>query len=345
MSKKVKIGNVYIGGGEKIAIQSMSTLKISNVDKAVRQALELQDAGCDILRFSVLDESDANAFSTLKKSVSMPLVADIHFDYRLAIKSIEGGADKVRINPGNIGCDENVKKVADACKKAGVPIRIGVNSGSLEKEILARYGGATPEAMVESGLYHIALLNKYDFDDIVLSLKSSDTKRTFDAYRLAAEKCKYPLHVGVTEAGTAKMGVIKSAAAIGGLLLSGIGNTLRISLTDDPVNEVLAAKDLLKAIGLRKNGINFVSCPTCGRTKIDLIGLANSAEERLAGIDKDITVAIMGCVVNGPGEAAAADIGIAGGDGCAVLFKKDGTKFKVSEDEILDRLIDEINKM
>ena len=345
MSKKVKIGNVYIGGGEKIAIQSMSTLKISNVDKAVRQALELQDAGCDILRFSVLDESDANAFSTLKKSVSMPLVADIHFDYRLAIKSIEGGADKVRINPGNIGCDENVKKVADACKKAGVPIRIGVNSGSLEKEILARYGGATPEAMVESGLYHIALLNKYDFDDIVLSLKSSDTKRTFDAYRLAAEKCKYPLHVGVTEAGTTKMGVIKSSAAIGGLLLSAIGNTLRISLTDDPVNEVLAAKDLLKAIGLRKNGINFVSCPTCGRTKIDLIGLANSAEERLAGIDKDITVAIMGCVVNGPGEAAAADIGIAGGDGCAVLFKKDGTKFKVSEDEILDRLIDEINKM
>ena len=345
LTKQVKVANVLVGGGAPISIQSMLNVPANDIEGNVKQAIALEKAGCDIVRVSVPDIEAVRLIYAIKEKVNIPLVADIHFDYRLALESVAAGIDKIRINPGNIGCDENVKKVANACKKAGVPIRIGVNSGSLEKEILARYGGATPEAMVESGLYHIALLNKYDFDDIVLSLKSSDTKRTFDAYRLAAEKCKYPLHVGVTEAGTAKMGVIKSAAAIGGLLLSGIGNTLRISLTDDPVNEVLAAKDLLKAIGLRKNGINFVSCPTCGRTKIDLIGLANRAEERLAGIDKDITVAIMGCVVNGPGEAAAADIGIAGGDGCAVLFKKDGTKFKVSEDEILDRLIDEINKM
>ncbi len=345
LTKQVKVGNVIIGGGAPVSIQSMLNVISTDIEGNVRQTEALKQAGCEIIRVSVPDKAAVQLIYEIKKKVDIPVVADIHFDYRLALESVAAGVDKIRINPGNIGSDENVKKVADACRYGGIPIRIGVNSGSLEKEILARYGGATPEAMVESGLYHIALLNKFDFDDIVLSLKSSDTKRTFDAYRLASQKCKYPLHIGVTEAGTAKMGVIKSAAAVGGLLLSGIGDTLRISLTDDPVNEVLAAKDLLKAIGLRRGGINLVSCPTCGRTKIDLIGLASEAEKRLEGIEKNITVAIMGCVVNGPGEAAAADIGIAGGDGCAVLFKKDGTKIKVEEDKILDVLIEEINKM
>lgn len=345
LTKQVKVGNIYIGGGAPISIQSMLNVISTDIDGNVKQAAALKQAGCDIVRVSVPDKEAVKLIYEIKNKVDIPLVADIHFDYRLALDSVAAGVDKIRINPGNIGSDENVKKVADACRKAGIPIRIGVNSGSLEKEILARYGGATPEAMVESGFYHISLLNKFDFDDIVLSLKSSDTKRTFDAYRLASEKCKYPLHVGVTEAGTERMGIIKSSAAIGGLLLSGIGDTLRISLTDDPVREVIAAKDLLKAIGLRKNGINIISCPTCGRTKINLIGLANEAEKRLSNIDKNITVAIMGCVVNGPGEASAADIGIAGGDGCAVLFKKDGTKIKISEDKILDVLIEEINKM
>lgn len=345
LTKQVKVGNIYIGGGAPISIQSMLNVISTDIDGNVKQAAALKQAGCDIVRVSVPDKEAVKLIYEIKNKVDIPLVADIHFDYRLALDSVAAGVDKIRINPGNIGSDENVKKVADACRKAGIPIRIGVNSGSLEKEILARYGDATPEAMVESGFYHISLLNKFDFDDIVLSLKSSDTKRTFDAYRLASEKCKYPLHVGVTEAGTERMGIIKSSAAIGGLLLSGIGDTLRISLTDDPVREVIAAKDLLKAIGLRKNGINIISCPTCGRTKINLIGLANEAEKRLSNIDKNITVAIMGCVVNGPGEASAADIGIAGGDGCAVLFKKDGTKIKISEDKILDVLIEEINKM
>ena len=345
LTKQVKVGNIYIGGGAPISIQSMLNVISTDIDGNVKQAAALKQAGCDIVRVSVPDKEAVKLIYEIKNKVDIPLVADIHFDYRLALDSVAAGVDKIRINPGNIGSDENVKKVADACRKAGIPIRIGVNSGSLEKEILARYGGATPEAMVESGFYHISLLNKFDFDDIVLSLKSSDTKRTFDAYRLASEKCKYPLHVGVTEAGTERMGIIKSSAAIGGLLLSGIGDTLRISLTDDPVREVIAAKDLLKAIGLRKNGINIISCPTCGRTKINLIGLANEAEKRLSNINKNITVAIMGCVVNGPGEASAADIGIAGGDGCAVLFKKDGTKIKISEDKILDVLIEEINKM
>ena len=255
------------------------------------------------------------------------------------------GADKIRINPGNIGSDDRVKAVADACRTAGVPIRIGVNSGSVEKNILAKYGAPTPEAMVESGLYHISLLEKYDFDDIVLSLKSSDVVSMYRAYVLAAEKCRYPLHLGVTEAGTAKTGTIKSAAGIGGLLLRGIGATIRISLTDDPVKEVEAGKDLLKALGLRKGGIKFVSCPTCGRTKIDLIKIANEAEKRLAGTDKDITVAIMGCVVNGPGEAHEADIGIAGGDGCGVLFKNGEILRKIPEDRLLDELIKEIEKI
>ena len=344
-TKKIQVGNVAIGGGAPISIQSMLNVISTDISGNVEQALRLEQAGCDIIRVSVPDAAAVELIYKIKEKVKIPLVADIHFDYRLALESVAAGVDKIRINPGNIGSDENVKKVADACRRHGVPIRIGVNSGSLEKEILAKYGAPTPEAMVESGFYHISLLNKFDFDDIVLSLKSSDTVRTFEAYRLAAEKCKYPLHLGVTEAGTPKMGIIKSSAAIGGLLLSGIGGTIRISLTDDPVEEVIAAKNLLKAVGMRNDGIKFVSCPTCGRTKIDLIGIAAEAEKRLAGINKDITVAIMGCVVNGPGEAREADIGIAGGDGCGVMFKKDGTKRKIPEDRLLDELIAEIEKM
>ena len=344
-TKKVKIGNVYIGGDAPVTIQSMLNVPANDIAGNVAQAVALEKAGCEIVRVSIPDKAAVELIYKIKENISIPLVADIHFDYRLALESVAAGVDKIRINPGNIGSMDNVKKVALACKTAGIPIRIGVNSGSLEKEILAKYGSPTPEAMVESGLYHVSLLNKFDFDDIVLSLKSSDTKRTYDAYVKAAETCRYPLHIGVTEAGTEKMGVIKSSAALGGLLLRGIGNTLRISLTDDPVREVEAAKNLLKGIGLLNDGIKFVSCPTCGRTKIDLIGLAKAAEEKLAGQKKDITVAIMGCVVNGPGEAKEADIGIAGGDGCGVLFKKDGTMRKIPEENLLSELLQEIEKM
>lgn len=342
---KVKVGNIFIGGDAPVTVQSMLCVPAHDINGNVEQALRLQNAGCDIVRVTVPDMEALKTVKALKESIEIPLVADIHFDYRLALESVAMGVDKVRINPGNIGDESKVKLVADACKRAGVPIRIGVNSGSLEKEILAKYGSVTPEAMVESGLYHISLLEKFDFTDIVLSLKSSDTIKMYKAYELAAQKCKYPLHLGVTEAGTENMGVIKSAAGIGGLLLRGIGNTIRISLTDDPVKEVEAGKKLLKAIGLRNDGIKFVSCPTCGRTEIDLIGIAKKAEERLSDINKDITVAIMGCVVNGPGEAAAADIGIAGGKGCGVLFKKGKIICKLQEDELLDRLVQEIEKM
>ena len=342
---KVKVGNTYIGGGADITVQSMLSVPAHDIEGNVAQALRLQNAGCDIVRVTVPDKQALKTVEALKKAIKIPLVADIHFDYRLALESVAAGVDKIRINPGNIGSYDKVKAVADACRKAGVPIRIGVNSGSLEKEILAKYGAVTPEAMVESGLYHISLLEKFDFGDIVLSLNSSDTFNMYKAYELAAEKCKYPLHLGVTEAGTESMGVIKSAAGIGGLLLRGIGNTIRISLTDDPVKEVESGIKLLKAIGIRKGGIKFVSCPTCGRTEIDLIGIAKKAEERLANANKDITVAIMGCVVNGPGEASAADIGIAGGKGCGVLFKKGEIICKLPEDQLLERLIEEVEKM
>lgn len=342
---KVKVGNTFIGGGAPISVQSMLCVPAHDVKGNVEQALRLQAAGCDIVRVTVPDTEALQTVKALKEAIKIPLVADIHFDYRLALESVAMGVDKVRINPGNIGSDDKVKLVADACRNAGVPIRIGVNSGSLEKEILAKYGGVTPEAMVESGLYHISLLEKFDFTDIVLSLKSSDTFKMYKAYELAAEKCKYPLHLGVTEAGTESMGVIKSAAGIGGLLLRGIGNTIRVSLTDDPVKEVEAGIKLLKAIGIRNDGIKFVSCPTCGRTEIDLIGIAKEAEERLKNVNKNITVAIMGCVVNGPGEASAADIGIAGGKGCGVLFKKGEIVAKLQENELVDRLVEEIEKM
>ncbi len=342
---KVKVGNTYMGGGAPVTVQSMLCVPVHDIKGNVEQALRLQNAGCDIVRVTVPDKQALETVKALKENIDIPLVADIHFDYRLALESVAMGVDKVRINPGNIGSDDKVKLVADACRNKGVPIRIGVNSGSLEKEILAKYGSVTPEAMVESGLYHISLLEKFDFTDIVLSLKSSDTKKMYKAYELAAEKCRYPLHLGVTEAGTENMGVIKSAAGIGGLLLRDIGATIRISLTDDPVKEVEAGKKLLKAIGVRQGGIKFVSCPTCGRTEIDLIGIAKQAEERLSHIEKDITVAIMGCVVNGPGEASAADIGIAGGKGCGVLFKKGEIVCKLPEDKLLETLVQEVEKM
>ncbi len=345
-TKMVSVGNIAIGGGEPISVQSMLCAPAHDIEGNVKQALALQNAGCDIVRVSVPDMQTIKTVEALKNAIDIPLVADIHFDWRLAIESIAAGVDKVRINPGNIGDDSRVKQVANACNAKNIPIRIGVNSGSLEKDILARYGAATPDAMVESGMYHISLLEKYDFDNIVLSLKSSDTRRMYDAYVKASKVCPYPLHLGVTEAGTENMGVIKSAAGIGGLLLRGIGDTLRISLTDDPVKEIEAANKLLKAIGIKTGGIKFVSCPTCGRTEIDLIGLAHAAEERFANIDKDITVAIMGCVVNGPGEASAADIGVAGGKDCGVIFKHGKILYnKVPEEKLLDVLEQEINKM
>ena len=342
---KVKVGKVSIGGGAPVSVQSMLCVPVHDIKRNVEQAIALQNAGCEIIRVTVPNKEAIKTVEALKSNISVPIVADIHFDYRLAIESVAAGVDKIRINPGNIGDDSRVKMVANACKAAGVPIRIGVNSGSLEKHILAKYGAATPEAIVESGLYHISLLEKFDFGDIVLSLKSSDTATMYKSYELAAGRCKYPLHLGVTEAGTENIGVIKSAAGIGGLLLRGIGNTIRISLTDDPVKEVEAGIKLLKAIGLRKEGIKLVSCPTCGRTEIDLIGIAKQAEERLSNINKDITVAIMGCVVNGPGEAKAADIGIAGGKNCGVIFKKGEIIKKLPEEKLLSALIEEIEKM
>ncbi len=345
-TKRVYAGATAIGGGAPISIQSMLCAPAHDIEGNVRQALDLQEAGCDIVRVSVPDIKTIKTVEALKQNITIPLVADIHFDWRLALESVAAGVDKVRINPGNIGDESHVREVARVCRDKNIPIRIGVNSGSLEKEILAKYGSVTPEAMVESGLYHISLLEKADFDNIVLSLKSSDTKRMYDAYVKAAEVCRYPLHVGVTEAGTENMGVIKSSAGIGGLLLRGIGDTLRISLTDEPVKEVYAAKKLLKALDIRNDGIKFVSCPTCGRTEINLIEIAKQAEQRFANVNKDITVAIMGCVVNGPGEASAADIGIAGGKDCGIIFKDGKILYnKVPENKLLDLLEEEINKM
>ena len=344
-TKKIKVGNTFLGGGSPVLIQSMLSVPSNDFAKNVDQAVRLQNAGCEIIRVSVPDKEAVGLISAIKEKISVPLVADIHFDYRLALDSVAAGVDKVRINPGNIGGDENVRAVAKACNEKSIPIRIGVNSGSLEKEILKKYGSPTPEAMVESAEYHIALLNKFDFDNIVVSLKSSDTKRMYDAYSLLAERYNYPLHLGVTEAGFGEDAIIKSSAAIGGLLLRGIGDTIRISLTDDPTEEVKAAKKLLNAIDLRNDGIRFVSCPTCGRTRINLIKLANDAKERFGNVKKPITVAIMGCVVNGPGEAREADLGVAGGNGEAILFKKGEIICKVKEENLLDALGAEIEKL
>lgn len=345
MTKQIKIGNVLIGGGAPVTIQSMLNVPAENIDASVKQAKELEAAGCEIIRAAVPTLGDVKLIAALKENLSVPVVADIHFDYRIALECVSAGVDKIRINPGNIGSDDRVKAVADACNSKKIPIRIGVNSGSLEKNILEKYGSPTAEALCESALYHASLLEKFDFTDIVLSMKSSDVATMVKAYELASQKCEYPLHLGVTEAGTERMGLIKSAAGIGSLLLHGIGDTIRISLTADPVKEIYAAQDLLKAIGIRKNGITFVSCPTCGRTKIDLIALANEAEEKLRGCKKNLKVAIMGCAVNGPGEAREADIGIAGGNGVGLIFKKGEIIRKVSESELITELMKEIDKM
>ncbi len=338
--KPVKLKELTFDG-KKIYVQSMLNVPSYDIEGSVCQAKRLEEAGCDIIRAAIPDEKALDLIPAIKKEVSVPLVADIHFDYRLALKSAELGIDKIRINPGNIGGQDRVKAVAEICRQKKIPIRIGVNSGSLERDILAKYGAPTAEALVESALGHAALLEQCDFDDIVISIKSSDVKTMIEAYRLLALKCEYPLHLGVTEAGTARMGLIKSAVGIGSLLCDGIGETIRVSLTADPVEEVYAAKDILKAIG-KGSGVKLVSCPTCGRTRIDLISLAQKVEAAIKDLDKDITVAVMGCVVNGPGEAREADIGIAGGDGCAVLFKKGEVIRKIPEDKILEELIAEI---
>lgn len=341
--KAVKVGNCVLDGNH-IYIQSMLNVRSDDIEGSVKQAVELEKAGCEIVRAAIPDMEAVKLIPAIKNAVNIPLVADIHFDYRLAIEAAAAGVDKIRINPGNIGGLDRVKAVVDACRARNLPIRIGVNSGSLEKELLAKYGSPTPEALVESALNHAALLERFDFDDIVISIKSSDVNRMLASYRLAAEKCNYPLHLGVTEAGTVRMGLIKSAIGIGSLLCDGIGETIRVSLTDEPVKEIAAAKDILKCIGKRK-GVTIVSCPTCGRTRIDLIGTAKKVEAALADSEKDITVAVMGCVVNGPGEAREADIGIAGGDSCAVIFKKDGTKRKIKEEEIVSELLAEVEKL
>lgn len=345
MTKQILVGGVPVGGNAPIPIQSMCNTRTDDVAATVAQIKRLEAAGCEIIRVAVPDMAAARAVGAIREQISIPLVVDIHFDYRLALEAVAAGADKVRINPGNIGAPERVKAVAQACRVRGVPIRIGVNGGSLEKPLLAKYGGVTPEALVESAFGHIELLHRYDFDDICVSLKSSDVRTTIAAYRLMSEKSDYPLHLGVTETGTLRMGTIKSAIGIGGLLGFGIGDTIRVSLSADPVEEVSAARDILKALGIRRDGPNLISCPTCGRTRIDLIRLAQEVEQRLEHVQKPLTVAVMGCVVNGPGEAASADVGIAGGDGVGLLFRKGEIVKKVPQDQLVDELfslIDEI---
>ena len=344
-SKQVFAGAVAIGGGAPVSIQSMLNIPASDIDGNVRQAMELERAGCEILRVSIPDRQAVSLIPAIKKAIGIPLVADIHFDYRLALESAAAEIDKIRINPGNIGGSDHVRAVAQACRERGIPIRIGVNSGSVEKEILAKYGAPTPDALVESALYHASLLERFDFTDIVLSIKSSDVDTMIRAYELCAEKCRYPLHLGVTEAGTERMGLVKSSIGIGSLLQRGIGDTIRVSLTANPVKEIAAGMDILKALNLRQEGIQFVSCPTCGRTKIDLIAIADEVERRLAHCKKPIKVAVMGCVVNGPGEAREADIGIAGGDGVGLLFKKGEIVRKVPEDKLVDELVREVEAL
>ena len=345
MTRQIKVGGVPVGGGAPISIQSMTNTRTDDVEATLAQIRALAAAGCDIVRVAVPDMAAARAVGKIKEDCPIPLVVDIHFDYKLALEAVAAGADKVRINPGNIGGEDKVKAVADACRQRGVPIRIGVNGGSLEKHILAKYGAPTADALVESGLYNARLLEKFDFDQIVISLKSSRVQTMIEAYRKLAACCDYPLHLGVTEAGTERMGLIKSAAGIGALLADGIGETIRVSLTADPLREVAAARDILKALDLCPDAPQIVSCPTCGRTRIDLISLANEVEARLAAVKKPIRVAVMGCAVNGPGEAREADIGVAGGDGCAILFKKGEILRKIPEGRIVDELMAEIEKM
>ncbi len=343
--KKVYIKNVPIGDGSPVAIQSMLNVATTDVSAVLNQIERLYDAGCDICRLAVPDNDAADATAEIIKKSPLPLVADIHFDYKLALKCIDNGISKIRINPGNLGGEEKAAAVAKAAKAAKVPIRIGVNGGSLEKGLLEKCNGNLARAMVESARGHIDILTRNDFDDIVLSMKSSDVQTTISAYRLAYKEFDYPLHLGVTEAGTTEAGIVKSAIGIGSLLSDGIGDTIRVSLTDDPVREIEAARLILKSLNMLPDAINVVSCPTCGRTKINLIEIANKVNDAVKGIHKNLKVAVMGCVVNGPGEASDADIGIAGGDGCAVLFKKGEIVGKIPEDRIVETLIDEINRM
>ena len=345
MTKKIMVGAVPVGGGAPVSIQSMCSTKTDDVSATVDQILRLEEAGCEIVRVAVPDMAAARAIDSIKSRIHIPLVADIHFDYRLALAAAEQGVDKIRINPGNIGSPRRVEAVAKTCKERRIPIRVGVNGGSLEKELLDKYGGPTPEAMVESALGHIRLLELYGFENICVSLKASSVPATMGAYRLMAERYDYPLHLGVTEAGTRDIGELKAAAGIGGLLGLGIGDTLRVSLTADPVEEVYAARRILKAVGLRREGPELIACPTCGRTQIDLIPMAERVEELLKAVDKPITVAVMGCVVNGPGEARHADVGIAGGKGEGVLFKHGEIVARVPEEELVPGLMKLIGEL
>ena len=345
MTRQILVGGVPIGGGAPVVIQSMLNTKTTDVEGSLAQIRALKTAGCQIARLAVPNMQAARGFADICKESALPLVADIHFDYKLAIAAAEGGAAKIRINPGNIGGEDRVEAVVKVCKERGIPIRIGVNGGSLDKRLLEKYGHPTAEALVESAFEHIALLEKYDFYDTCVSMKSSTVPTMVEAARLFRSRCDYPLHIGVTETGPVRMGMIKSAMGIGALLLDGIGDTLRVSLTDDPVQEVYAAKDILKAAGLRKEGVNIVSCPTCGRTQIDLIGLVNRVDEALKDCKKPITVAVMGCVVNGPGEAREADIGIAGGDGWGMLFEKGEQVEKLPYDALLPALLKRIESL
>lgn len=344
-TRKIKIGNLYIGGDSKIAIQSMTNTDTRDVKATIEQILKLEAAGCDIVRCAVPDMEAAEAIKEIVKGINIPLVADIHFDYRLALKAIENGVSKLRINPGNIGSIERVKAVAEAAKEKNIPIRIGVNSGSLEKELLKKYGKVCPEALVESALNHVKILEDVNFNDIIISIKSSDVVQMIESYKLISEKVNYPLHVGVTEAGTIWRGTIKSSVGIGALLAQGIGDTIRVSLTGDVVEEVKVGKEILKSLGYINEGVQFVSCPTCGRTQIDLIKIAEEVESKLANLNKNIKVAVMGCAVNGPGEAREADIGIAGGYGEGLIFKKGEIIKKVKEENLVEELLKEIDKL
>lgn len=345
ISRKVKVGNIYIGGDSPITIQSMTTTDTRNVEETLNQINNLYKAGCHIVRCAVLDMDAAKALKEITSRSPIPVVADIHFDYKLALESIESGVSALRINPGNIGSEEKVRIVAEKCKEKNIPIRIGVNSGSLEKDILSRYGKPTAEGLVESALRHVKILEKLSFNDIVISIKSSDVKMMIECYRLIGDRCDYPLHLGVTESGTITRGTIKSSIGIGTLLAEGIGDTIRVSLTSDPVEEIKVGIEILKSLGLKKGGIDFVSCPTCGRTQINLIKIANEVEKRLENCNKDIKVAVMGCIVNGPGEAREADIGIAGGKGEGIIFKKGKIIKKVKEEELINALMEEIDNI
>lgn len=344
-SRQITVGNIKIGGDAPIVIQSMLNAPAEDFEKNLSQLKALQDAGCEMVRMAVPNMDAVKVLGKLKEHSSIPLVADIHFDYKLALESLQAGVDKIRINPGNIGSHDRVETVAKACMEKNVPIRIGVNSGSVEKDLLEKFGGATPEAMVESAFRHVKMLEDCDFYNTVISIKSSDVENMVKAYSLVAERCDYPLHLGVTEAGTERNALVKSSIGIGSLLLKGIGDTVRVSITDSPVKEIYAARDILNAVGLRVETPQIVSCPTCGRTKIDLVSLANQVESAVKNIKKPVKIAVMGCVVNGPGEAKEADIGVAGGDGCGVLFRKGEILRKVPEQDIVSELLKELEKI